>query len=287
MYRSWMMLALVLCASAIVRPAHAVPTCTRVPGATTEVSVSGTRQFPLSGPCHTLALAPPPGVPVVGFMMIVAAGGWNSNPQAVRDFHNRHAQRFANDGFLTYTIEHTPGTGTALGPMSGHVGFQNVVQHYDELRAAVDTFPNGSAYPICAFGESSGGNSALLLGISRPALHCIIAQAPPTDLRTVSSSMPAVVRQLAINAFGETNLAVYSPLAWPASTYLKQKILLGHGYGDQLVGRAQSLDFCASRVPTAKCYILDTSNGSVPWSHVLVTPSANNTFLAFQQLFAP
>jgi hypothetical protein len=274
---------LLVCAAQVA----ATPTCHRKPGATTESTPSGVRHFPLAGPCHVLALAPPAPRPVVGFMIIVAAGGWNSNPQAVRDFHNRHAQRFANDGLFTYTIEHTPGTGTALGPHSGHTGMGNVIQHYDELRTFVNSLPDAASYPICAFGESSGGNSALNLAVARPSLNCVIAQGAPTDLRTVSASMPAVVRQLAIDAYGESNLSTFSPLYWAqTSIALRQKVLLGHGYGDPLVGREQSLSLCRART-SASCYLLDTLNGSVDFTHVRVTHAAAQTFLQLQAAFAP
>ncbi|MEO6064989.1 MAG: hypothetical protein ABIP49_04315 [Lysobacterales bacterium] len=276
-----------LIALAITQTAQAIPNCTRKPGSTSEISPAGTRQFPLSGPCHTLAIAPPAGTPITGFMLIVAAGGWNSNPQAVRNFHNAHAQRFANDGFFTYTVEHTPGTGTALGPNSGHTGFNNLAQHYDELRAFVDTLPNGAAYPICAFGESSGGNFALLLGVVKPGLNCIVTQGAPTDLRNVSDSMPAVVRQLAIDAFGVGNLPIYSPIAWADAGYLNNKVLLGHALVDPLVGSKQATDFCARRPASAQCYVLDTRNGTAPFTHALVTPAALNTFRAMERAFTP
>jgi hypothetical protein len=270
--------------------AQATPTCYRNPSMGLTEYNNGVllNTYPEIGPCHTLSLWPPSGVTVKGLMILIAAGGWHSQPQSVRDMHNRHAQRFANDGYITHTIEHTAASGTALNRPSGDVGMANVKQHYDELRAYVDAnFPNGTTYPICAFGESSGGNFAMLLGVTRPKLNCVIAQGAPTDLRTGAAGLTPYVRQLAIDAFGEANLAAYSPIAWPAASYLKQGVLLGHGAGDTLVGQVQATNFCNTRPSTTKCIILDTTNGTQPFTHINVTSAALSNWQAWMRYFAP
>jgi acetyl esterase/lipase len=73
----------------------------------------------------------------------------------------------------------------------------DVVRAYDAARAR---FPG---LPICAYGESAGGQLALMLAVRRP-LACVIDAAGPVDLPRLDGTPQADwVRAKALAAFGD------------------------------------------------------------------------------------
>ena len=91
------------------------------------------------------------------------------------------------------------------------------------------------ALPICAYGESAGGQLALMLAVRRP-LACVIDAAGPVDLPRLDGTPQADwVRAKALAAFGDLRDA--SPTHHAAA--IRAPVLAGYAAADRIVPASQ------------------------------------------------
>jgi len=248
-----------------------------IPTAASAATPDCLRQNEATGPClHKAAF--PAGYPQTkphGMMIIINSGGWqSSNPNAVNVYFDKAYNRWLNRGYVVAMIEHSDGSAVYPNTPTGGEGFTDVVQWYDEYR----NFWNGQAgygvnFPICASGFSSGGHLALMLGVARPALDCIVVEGPPTRLdysggNTRAPGLRQDVQYLADNAFsgvqGVSPDPVWSPLTYRPQGQLRMPILIGHANNDLLVSSDQTHTFCPRTSTNCRAEYLD-AGGSGAW----------------------
>lgn len=179
------------------------------------------------------------------YVLTIHGGGWyRVGPRMVARMDDDGA-RLRSWGYATVNIDYRAGARS----------FDDVLVAYDRVREHV-----GPSAPICAYGASAGGHLALMLAIRRPALACVVAQAPPVLL----DRLPARLRGIAERFFGPAGgLAAWSPALYPVSVPL----LLEQARNDRVVGFAQSL---AMRAADSHSRLLPLRRGSVPWIHASV-----------------
>lgn len=208
--------------AAALPPLPRTPSCVRVGPAT---------------PCaHSVQL---PVGQVRGVMMIIAAGGWGSSPQLADGSDKSQVllgKLWRDAGWKSVLVEHTSGSvGTRqhLGPR----GFKDVVAWYDALRAQT-TRAYGARVPVCAFGQSSAGNFALLLAVFRPSLSCVVTEGAVTDLNQLPEGTR--VGAAADLAFPRDRAlrARYSPSTYDTARQLRPPVLMGHLADDDVVSAA-------------------------------------------------
>jgi len=239
------------------------------------------RQNEASGPCMQKA-AFPPGYPQTkphGMMILIFSGGWQSgNPNAGNAYFDKAFKRWLDRGYVVAVVEHSDGTGVYPGTPTGGEGFTDVVQWYDEYRS----FWNGQAgygvnFPICASGFSSGGHMALMLGVARPALDCVIAEGPPTRIdfsgnNTRAPGLHQNVQYMADYAFtgvqGVSPDRVWSPMTYRPQGQLRMPILIGHANSDSLISTDQTHTFCPRTSTNCRAEYLDGSgSGALDFTH--------------------
>jgi acetyl esterase/lipase len=187
-----------------------------------------------------------------GAVIVLRGGGWVGDQPWKVAATRATARRFAAH-WLTLNTDYR----------STAAGFDDVVALYDYLRAE-----RGPDFPICVWGSSAGGTWALLLAQQRD-VACTIAEAAPTDLRTIGPFL-----QPAVNwAFG-TDPAVlerYSPAARAADTH--GPVLLVDAEPDLIVARDQADAFLAG-APDARLLMLPAGDGKLLHAHAAVDSGA-------------
>jgi predicted alpha/beta-fold hydrolase len=163
---------------------------------------------------------------------------------------------------------------------------------YDRTRAWF-----GAGAKVCALGTSAGGHLALLIGAQRPNLYCAVSQAGPTDLGRIQAEGAydaasgtysqtvggRLVHNLAAAAFGEENLASYSPAAQASATLKSTRVLQGFSADDAFVPYQQAADLAdAMRAADPAAYVenVQLEIGTVPFGHGRVTQAALDDFYA-------
>ncbi|MGH2941899.1 MAG: alpha/beta hydrolase family protein [Solirubrobacteraceae bacterium] len=219
-----------------------------------------------------------------GIMLVIHGGGWASVGVGAVQSMRPDADRWRARGWTTVNITYR-GCGRTVA---------DVLWFYDRTRAAI-----GAAPRICALGTSAGGNLALLIGANRPDLYCAVSQAGPTDLRTIQSELaydPATggytqtlggryVHNLGAAAFGEENLASFSPAAL-ASGLSGTRVLQGFSADDTLVPYQQTADLAdAMRAANLAAYVdrMQLAFGTIPFGHGRVTRAAQREFFAREE----
>jgi acetyl esterase/lipase len=220
-----------------------------------------------------------------GVMLVLHGGGWAKTGVGAVEFVRADAQRWRNRGWETVNFTYRS-CGQSL---------DDALWFYDHARAWFDPALN-----ICALGTSAGGHLALLIGANRPGLYCVVNQAGPTDLLTIQgefafdaatglasqTSGGRVVRNLAASAFGDENLARFSPAALASGTLNGTRVLQGFSADDPLVSFQQAADL-ASAMQTANpgAYVdeLQLDTGTIPFAHGRVTQAALDDFYAREQ----
>jgi acetyl esterase/lipase len=225
-----------------------------------------------------------------GVMLVVHSGGWVlagvGGVQRVRPDADRwRARGWETVSFANRTCAQS---------------YTDALWFYDRAR---EWF--GAPTKICALGTSAGGNLALLIGAYRPDLYCAVSQAGPTDLRIIQNEVAydaasglfdqtlggRWVHNLAAAAFGEENLADYSPAAQAAATLKSTRVLQGFSADDPTVPYQQAADLAdAIRATNPDAYVDSDqlATGSIAFAHGHVTQAALNDFYAREQrLVAP
>lgn len=168
-----------------------------------------------------------------GVMILVHGGGWQGTGQGAVDKLKPWANWYNSIGWATFNVDYRPYADS----------INDVAQWYDWINSAFD-----SSYPICAMGQSAGGHLALLLSVKRSDLECVVSQAGPTDLPNLNSQPGAgyqAVYDLAVQAFGEPNLYVYSPTAWASYNLLPARVFQANTTDDPLVHISQQRSLAA------------------------------------------
>jgi acetyl esterase/lipase len=225
-----------------------------------------------------------------GVMLVLHGGGWSvTGPGAVQRLR-LDADRWRARGFETVNL-----TYRACAQSAG-----DVLWFYDRARTWF-----GAGAKICAHGISAGGHLSLLIGAYRPDLYCAVSQAGPTDLTRIQDQgvyNPAtglydstvgsrLVHNLGAAAFGEENLAPYSPAVQAAGALKNTRVLQGFSGDDPLVPFRQALDLGEAMTtanPAAYVDNLQLAIGTIPFAHGLVTQPALDDFHARERrLVAP
>jgi acetyl esterase/lipase len=225
-----------------------------------------------------------------GVMLVIHGGGWSVTGAGAAQRMRPDADRWRARGWETVNL-----TYRACGQSAG-----DVLWFFDRARAWF-----GPGAKICTIGTSAGGHLALLIGANRPDLYCAVSQAGPTDLTRIQDEgayNPASglydstlggrwVHNLGAAAYGEENLATYSPAAQAAATLKGTRVLQGFSADDPLVPFRQAADLAAAMIaanPAAYVDNLQLAIGTIPFAHGLVTQPALDDFHARERrLVAP
>jgi dipeptidyl aminopeptidase/acylaminoacyl peptidase len=113
-------------------------------------------------------------------------------------------------------------------------------------------------------GYSAGANLGLMLAAREPDLTCVLGLAAPTDLTTLKQQGGTEAYDLAVTAFGEGQLADWSPVKVAGS--IKAKVLLIAAQTDPTVPVEQSREF-AQALPGTELDVVPAGSTSVPWLH--------------------
>jgi acetyl esterase/lipase len=206
-------------------------------------------------------------------VLTIHGGGWELvGPEAAATVAPDAAWLNAA-GWSTMNIDYRPGV-TSIADVRGF---------YDRLRHKV-----GPTAPICAFGQSAGGQLALMLAAQRPGLACVIAEGALTDLPSLAAGQaydpvsgltqsdgPRWVHGLAVTAFGADALEDYSPAA--AADRIRARVLAATSTFDPLVPLEQ-LDALKAALPTARTMRLD--GGDSDFAHAGITAEARTAYNA-------
>jgi acetyl esterase/lipase len=217
-----------------------------------------------------------------GTMLVIHGGSWVFNGQGGVEAMRPVADRWRARGFQTVNITYRPCGQSA----------KDVAWFYDHTRSAV-----GPAEKLCAAGASAGANLALLLATWRSDVYCVVSEAGPTDLTTVQTQGaydPATnaltqvnggrwVHNLAAAAFGDENLAAYSPAVNASGALKATRVLQGFSADDALVPWGQATELRAAMLAANASAYVDTvqlPKGTVKFGHGAVTQASLDDFYA-------
>lgn len=164
-----------------------------------------------------------------GWVIVIHGGGWSGvGHRRVAEIRPQ-ARRFERRGWGTINVDYRPGARSV----------SDVAAFYDTARSRY-----GSGTPICLFGQSAGGQIALIVSAMRP-VDCVIVEGAPTDLLALPSQAAfdpgrrgaQIAYDKAVEAFGLAELAAYSPLHHAAG--LTAPTLMATADNDWMIPRAQ------------------------------------------------
>jgi acetyl esterase/lipase len=182
-----------------------------------------------------------------GVVILLHGGGWQPNPAAYQG-EMPLAEQLQERGFATIVV----------GYDEGETGFREIEGIYSKARKR---YPG---LPICAHGISAGGTLALMLAVREPRLTCVVGLVTPTDLTTVGDQGGGTVHELAVRAFGEDNLADYSPARF--ADKIKARVLLLPAQTDPIVPLAQAREFVRKR-PSTQLFVIPAGPTPVSFLH--------------------
>lgn len=193
--------------------------------------------------------------PPKGVVLIVHGGGWKETSDADIALMRPVAKAFNDAGWSTRI-------------QAQHGGLQS---YADVINGVASLKKSYGSTPLCIYGESSGGHLALLTAAAMgDHVRCVIAEAAPTWLNAPGDTGGhQYVRGLAISAFTESALGVFSPLTYAAQT--RAQILMVSAENDPLIAPWQAQMY-AARKPGTKTVLLPP--GDVRWIHSDVSPAA-------------
>jgi Prolyl oligopeptidase family len=220
-----------------------------------------------------------------GVMLVIHGGSWTATSVGAVQTMRADADRWRARGWETVNLSYR-----ACGQSAA-----DALWFYDRTRAWF-----GAGAKVCALGTSAGGHLALLIGAQRPNLYCAVSQAGPTDLRTIQGEGAydaasglytqtvggRLVHNLAAAAFGEENLAAYSPAAQASPTLKSTRVLQGFSADDAFVPYRQAADLgeAMSAVnPAAYVDNVQLAAGTIPFGHGRVTQAALDDFYAREE----
>ena len=188
-----------------------------------------------------------------GVVILLHGGGWQPNPVGYRT-QVQYGRAIETGGVATVAVGYGPGA----------TGFRQIEHVYSQARRC---FPDA---PICAVGDSAGGNLALMLATRESDLSCVIARAAPTDLTSLAAQGGHEGHQIALDVFGARGLARFSPVR--RASAIRARVLMIMAENDPLVPLAQGREL-KQALPGAELLVLPP--GPVPFVHGLgVTESS-------------
>jgi acetyl esterase/lipase len=225
-----------------------------------------------------------------GVMLIIHGGSWTATGAGAVQTMRPEADRWRARGWETVNLTYRP-CGRSLG---------DVLWFYDKARAWFG--PNAA---IGAFGISAGAHLSLLLAAKRAGVYSVVSEAGPTDLTTIQGQgayNPATglydftlgsrwVHNLGAAAFGEENLATYSPARQARTTLNRTRVLQAFAADDSIVPYQQATNLAgARRAANPNTYVdnAQLAKGTIPFGHGRVTQTAFDDFRARERrLVAP
>jgi acetyl esterase/lipase len=182
-----------------------------------------------------------------GVVMLLHGGGWQPS-RAAFESELPTAQLLQQQGYATVVV----------GYDAGAQGFKEIEDVYSKAR---------KRYPdlgICVHGISAGANLGLMLAAREPDLSCVLAIAAPTDLPALKDQGGTEAYDLAKVAFGEDQLAKFSPIRY--ADQIKAKVLLLNGESDPIVPVEQARAFEQAR-PETEVDVIPNGSTPVQWLH--------------------
>lgn len=176
-------------------------------------------------------------------VMIIHGGGWRASTPEYLDAMKPIAKAFQDKGFSTTVASYHAGS-KALG---------DVLTIYDNRRK------KRPKQPICLWGNSAGGQLAMMLAAKRKSVRCVVAEAAPTDLTALPPGSASDM--LARQAFG-TKLAENSPIRYASKL---PKTLLVMGKDDPIVPLSQGTAL-RHAVPES-VRLIKLNAGKAGWEH--------------------
>jgi acetyl esterase/lipase len=204
------------------------------------------------------------GRPPRAVLMMIHGGGWRGVDRAQLARAAQLGVRLQKLGYATMAVDYR----------AGALGLDDVARFYSEARRRVD-----AGTPICAFGESAGGNLALLLAQREPRLDCVIANVAPTDLPALVRSSPTGIARIATQAFGREGLKRFSPALHPEST--DADVFLLYSENDPLVPPEQG-ELMERALTRSTLVVLGP--GDAPFGHILAPQAERGDGVDYDQL---
>jgi acetyl esterase/lipase len=215
-----------------------------------------------------------------GVMLLMHGGSWSVTGAGVVQLMRPEADRWRARGWETVNLTYRPG-GRSLG---------DVLWFYDKARAWF-----GPDAAIGASGISAGAHLSLLLAANRAGVYSVISEAGPTDLTTIQGQGaynpatglydftlgPRWVHNLGAAAFGEENLAAYSPGRQARSTLNRTRVLQAFAADDSIVPYRQAAALAGALRRANRAAYVDTvqlAKGTIPFGHGRVTQAAFDDF---------
>jgi acetyl esterase/lipase len=210
------------------------------------------------------ALTLPQGAPK-GFALVIHGGSWFlTGPRSLAS-ESATVRWLTGLGWAVYNVDYRP----------GWLSVVDVVAAYDHLRSL---YPKA---PKCAYGQSAGGQLAMLLAASRPSLRCVVSAGGITDLRAIPSANP--LDALAERVF-HRRLWEFSPVR--VASYIRGTLLCAGSSFDRIVPeRAQLAAIKVARPQTGVMLLPGAPTPGGPsfshppnFVHASVTPAARRRF---------
>ena len=181
-------------------------------------------------PDNTLTV--PPGRPK-GYVIVIHGGAWViTGPQALA-LEAPQVHWFIHLGWAVYNVDYRP----------GWLSVPDVAAAYDHLRRL---HPDA---PMCAYGESAGGQLAMLLAASRPSLRCVISAGGVAALRVV----PGPLRVLEEHVFHH-RLWEFSPVR--VASHIRGTLLCAGSSYDRTVPQRRQLAAIRTARPQTRVMLL-------------------------------
>jgi acetyl esterase/lipase/opacity protein-like surface antigen len=225
-----------------------------------------------------------------GVMLLIHGGGWwVGGVEGVGSMRD-DAERWRARGWETVSFSYRA-CGQSLG---------DALWFHDKARSWF-----GAGAKICSMGTSAGGQLSLLIGANRRGLACIVSIAGPTDLSRIQNERvynsanglydstfgSRLVHNLGAAAFGEENLATYSPATQASATLKSTRVLQAFSADDYLVPFQQAADLgeaMSAANPAAYVDNVQLAIGTIHFGHGAVTQAALDDFYAREErLVAP
>jgi acetyl esterase/lipase len=193
----------------------------------------------------------PSGQPVRGVVIGIHGGAWYGVGREIALQVRDDLERWRARGWRGVIVDYPKG-GDAV---------DSVLRAFDRVRARY-----GRDVPICLYGESAGGQLALVVAAERGAdVACVETAGAPTDLGAIDASVglrAAHADRNARMAFPGDALARFSPVRMAGA--IRAPLLLTHLRTDPVIGVAHAYSMGAA-VAGSRVVVLEP--GRVGWVH--------------------